>query len=148
MKKSETIGIIGENLFHNILLENRIKHKDLRNSSELREIDVYSRGNQPAYSYIRRVFSHPFDFIVNGKNIEVKTSSTKYNDVCFTWYNNDKYNIDYVIGLSLNKDKTLKDIFIFDNNYVSSHKGYRANYKRIDNMPIISKKELLKLLKK
>jgi len=129
MKKEETIGRIGENLFHNILLENKLKFSELINKTN----------------------NHPFDFIVEDKNIEIKTSTIhKFNNkINFTWAKNDFKNIDYVVGLVIHKINNIyviKDILLFNNFYINSHVAYCAKYGVTKSMPIISNSKLIDVL--
>ncbi|MHB8581193.1 MAG: hypothetical protein ACYDA4_15225 [Ignavibacteriaceae bacterium] len=138
---------IGEQLFINFLIRNKICFTDLRNSITYKKIESINHINNHYYTYIQKLYSHPFDFIVNDKNIEIKTSTIHKwdNRIIFSWESNDSKNINYVVGLVINSAKTIKEIFLFDNKYINSHKGFGATYNS-KYLPIIDKKEFIKLL--
>lgn len=139
MKKEKTIGKIGEAMFKNILIENNFSFVDMRKTVLIKDV---KHGKN---IYKQRFYSHPYDFIVNGKNIEIKTSTINYGDICFGWRSNELNLIDYILGFVIDKNEEIKYIFSFDKNYISSHKAFRINEKNI-SYPILSKKELIKLL--
>lgn len=125
MLKENTVGRVGEKLFEKLLIDNNIPYTNL----------------------VEKCLSHPFDFIVNRYNVEIKTSTIHNfnNDICFSWTKNDTENIHYLIGLVVNKSNKIKHFYLFDNKYVNTHAGYRAT-KITKNKPIINKKQLILLL--
>jgi len=147
MTKENTVGSIGENLFIDFLIKNGIDYIDLRNNIIHKTIKVNKTINQPEYLYLSNSHSHPFDFIVNNKNIEIKTSTIhKFNNrINFSWYHNDISNIDYVVGIVITNSNKIKDFFLFDNKYITSHKAFAATYNS-KFLPIIDKKTLFELL--
>jgi len=112
MKKEETTGKIGERLFKELLIENKIPFIDLQRA--------YIIKNK------QKFYSHPFDFILNDLNIEIKTSKLNNNNICFSWCKNDNKIIDYVIGIVLDKNNNIDFFLVFDNKYINTHKGYRS----------------------
>ncbi len=129
MKKEETTGKIGERLFKELLIENKIPFIDLQRA--------YIIKNK------QKFYSHPFDFILNDLNIEIKTSKLNNNNICFSWCKNDNKIIDYVIGIVLDKNNNIDFFLVFDNEYINTHKGYRSLLKyikkdKLDKKDIIS----------
>lgn len=146
MKKSETIGEIGEELFKDIIIKNNIPYIDLRDNIVNKNFKVGSYNNKSEYNYNSNILSHPFDFIINGKNIEIKTSRIIDGFICFNWTKNDIKNIDYVIGIVLDKNKRINYFIVFNNKYINTHKAFRSNNK-YNNYEPLSELDILEILK-
>lgn len=147
MLKNETTGFIGEELFVEFLKENNIPFTDLRTKKVIKKISVNKNRRNKEYSYFGNLTSHPFDFIIGGMNIEIKTSTIHRwdNKVTFSWTKNDRKNIKYVIGIVINKQKKILNFLLFDNNYINSHVAFSIEYN--DKLKqIIAKNSLIKLL--
>lgn len=123
VNKQDTIGCVGERLFKDFLIDNKLSYIDLRDKDN----------------------SHPFDFIVENKNIEVKISRIIDGYICFNWLKNDVENIDYVIGIVLDDEKQINYFVLFDNYYINSHRAFRSNNK-YGNYKMLSKNDILKTL--
>jgi len=147
MIKEQTVGSVGETLFINFLKKNNIKFTDLRDHKKVKIIKINGRNKQGAYSCLRILHTHPFDLVINKLNIEIKTSTLHKwdNKVTFGWLKNDRKNIDYVVGIVINKENKILNFLLFNNNYVNVHPAFSARYN--DKLTqIIAKKELIKLL--
>jgi len=102
MKKENTVGRIGEKLFIDLLRKNKQDWIDLRNSKVVRTIEI---GGMFKRSYQTNYYSHPFDFIVNGKNIEIKTSRILGGKIMIGWNKNDIEKIDLIVCVILKRNK-------------------------------------------
>lgn len=132
VKKSETIGFIGEHFFKKEVKKEKIPIKDLRKEY------IIING--------RKIYTHPFDFIVNKKNVEIKTCTLKENKFAWSWYNSNVYFIDYIVGIALDNNKSFKFCVIFDKEFINNHKTYSRKIKD-SKIKLLSIEEVLEILK-
>ena len=143
--KPLTTGKIGENIFINFLTKNQINYIDLRNSVIKIKKTVYVNGAKT--SYVAKTRSHPFDFIVNDKNIEIKTSEITNTKkvVSFNWAANNIKIIDAVICIVVDCNKKFIRFYIFDKKYIRKNKLV-SFIPRSEELKNNNKKELLNFL--
>lgn len=149
--KNKQVGEFGENYFLRFLKDNKIDYLDHRNSREDVQKTFFVPQTKKRYIYNYYQFSHPFDFSVNNKNIEIKTSRIdKKGCFCASWVKNRRKDIDYIILFVINDNFEVKYIYTFNNEYINKHPAVKI--KLITNSNIekkytpISEKELLQLL--
>lgn len=110
--KTNTIGKIGEDVFKNILVKNNIEFVDLTSKIKfIKEIVVKSidtNQRKRDYSYLKHSRQHPFDFLVKGYGVEVKTATLQKNmGVNFCLMKNKLESIDFVVGIILKENKPI-----------------------------------------
>jgi len=147
MNKENTVGVRGEKIFKDLLIKNKIDFIDRTKRKENIDTHYYEKGQLKIH--IRNTYKHGYDLIVNGLNIEIKTSTAPNNKINFTWAKNDTENIDYVIGIYLNGKKVT--YYIFDNYFITSGDGVGFNLKnksgrKTKHLPI-TEKDLISILK-
>lgn len=110
VKKSETVGYIGEDLFLKTILKAKIPIQDLRKEYVLTSEKL--------------IYTHPFDFIVNGKNVEIKTCTVKNNSFSWSWFGSNICFIDYVVCIAIDTNKKFKFFIVLNKNFISNHKSF------------------------
>ena len=132
VKKNETVGCIGENLFLKTILKAKIPIQDLRKE--------YVLINN------RLIYTHPFDFVVNGKNVEIKTCTIKNNSFSWSWFGSNVDFIDYVVCIAINTNKQFKFFIVLDKNFIINHRSFS---RKLDfpELKTLNKKKLIKIFK-
>lgn len=147
--KYRTTGKIGERFFREILSKNKIPFIDLSSNLKFKEqvvvncVDIL--GFKESFTYEKNIQRHPFDFIVNNKNIEIKTSKYVGGKVNFNLQKNDKTLIHYVIAFVLLEDKLWK-IYLFDRETIQKYKGICFNPLTNSKYKEIKEKDIIDLL--
>src|SRR5690606_3984558 len=132
VKKNETVGCIGENLFLKTILKAKIPIQDLR-----KEYVITTE---------KMIYTHPFDFIVNEKNVEIKTCTIKKNAFAWSWYKSNTYCVDYVVGVAIDTNKKFKFFVVFDKNFINNYKSFsrKLNFSQLE---LLNKKEIVEIFR-
>ena len=148
---NKEIGELGEKYFIKILEDNNIKYIDHRDDIKIFKKQLISKATGKKYIVNCPQFSHRFDFTVNNKNIEIKTTAVNQDSyICANWTKNDYKAIDYVILFVIDNDFKVKYIYIFDNDYINKHLAVKIKLEIKNNIKQrhanIIEKELIKIL--